>query len=319
MGIRSFINRNSTAIVIVVIVVIFLLLGIKLLNYFYEEQEKENSIKYGNNNSSKNYTIGNNYTLDNIQKSETDNLTGDSLENAMKLFVASCNKGDISSAYSFLTDECKEVFNYTSEDDFDKYYLKKRFSESQEYSMVKWSKDGKYTTYLINFFGDMMATGGDQSSVQEYYTFFEENGIYKININNFIYSTNKNKEYNDDNIYIKIGKINIFATYEEAEIEIRNKTENKMCLTGDKSTKKLYLENKLGTKYSAINNEFDYGNVVMDAKDIKKYKVKFNKSYSISNSAKYLTFNDIILNYDEYLSSNNKTNYTNRTTITMDY
>ena len=40
MGIRSFINRNSTAIVIVVIVVIFLLLGIKLLNYFYEEQEK---------------------------------------------------------------------------------------------------------------------------------------------------------------------------------------------------------------------------------------------------------------------------------------
>lgn len=92
-----------------------------------------------------------------------------------------------------------------------------------------------------------------------------------------------------------------------------------MCLTGDKSTKKLYLENKSGTKYSAINNEFDYGNVVMDAKDIKKYKVKFNKSYSISNSAKYLTFNDIILNYDEYLSSNNKTNYTNRTTITMDY
>lgn len=321
MKIRRFINKNSTAIGIVLIVSIFCFLGIKLLNYYYEEQEKENSKKYGENSSysDKNYTIGNNYTIDNLQEDKVSGLTGNSIENVMKLFVTACNNGKVDEAYTYLTDDCKRVFGYTSAEEFDKYYLKNRFSEKQEYSIVKWSQNGNMTTYLVNFYGDMLATGGEKSSVKEYYTFVENDEIYKININNFIYSKNKNIEYNENDIYIKIGNVNVFESYEEAEVEIRNTSNNKIGFLENKTSKRLHLENNVGTEYSAVNCKFDFEDVIINSKDIENYKVRFNKSYSISNKVKYFVFEDVILNYDEYLDSNDKSNYANRLTIKLEY
>mgnify|MGYP004598697535 FL=1 len=313
LQIRRLINKNRKKILNSILVIVFVFLLIYGTNSILKSEEDQ-KINDQNNNTQKNTT--NVAKTESVQNS-TDNGT---IANTMKMFVNYCNNKKIQEAYNMLTDDCKDAFNFSTTEVFEKNYVNIRFYEEQEYSMVKWSVDGNRALYLIKFYGDLLSTGGEGKESQEYYTFVKEDNGYKININNFIYCEDKNIDVKKDGIEIHIGKMYVYDQYQEVEVSVKNTTENKICLIGSESDpRNVYLENDSNVQYSVMYNKTGLEDGIVNSKNTNIYILKFNKAYSATNKEKYMIFRDIILDYDTYLQSNDKNNYTNRVSIKIKY
>ena len=322
MNLKRIIDKNNKLILYVIIIVVLLFIAIKGLNAYYEEDEKQKR-------EASNNTIGNNITQssgENTQEGqvgEVDNYTTDNsntIENTMETFINYCNNKELEKAYEMLTNECKSAMFPTLQD-FQNVYIKNIFDSKKEYELIIWSTDGNKSTYQVKLYGDMLATGTvEGNSTQDYYTFVKcDDGTYKLNINNYIYGEDRNKEYEEKNIVVKIGHIDVYDEYEEIEISVTNNSSKQICLTGNKYNGNIYLQNSKGTTYSSLNSKFDNEEIIIYPNSMQNFIVKFNKGYNAGNKATEIVFSDIILDYEEYLESESKTEYTKRTKIKVKY
>ena len=218
-----------------------------------------------------------------------------------------------------LTQECKNAMFPTVED-FENIYIKNMFKTEKEYDFGKWYTNGNKTTYIVTLYENMLATGNSDNIAQEYFTLIQkDDGNYEINVNSYIYGENRNIETTERNITFKIGQVDVYNEYEEAQIIVTNNTSKKICLTGNKYNKNIYLENTSGTIYSSIYSEFDNDEIVIQPNTTRNFKVRFNKTYGLNNKSTQLVLSDVILDYDGYLKAEDKTNYWNRTEIEVEY
>ena len=313
MNIKRWINQNRKLIWNTFIVIVFAFLIIKSLNFYYEEQEERKKIEI-------NEKIANNEKNKEQKLNENDYKTeSDSIETTMASFVNYCNNREIENAYRMLTDECKEAM-FPTVDYFKNIYIKNVYNVQKQYKLTKWSTDGNISTYLVELYEDMLATGNINSSIEEYYTFVEDdNGNYKLNINKYIYGEDRNIQNRVDNITVKIGHVDVYEEYESAEITITNNSSKTICLTGNKYKKNIYLQNSKDLTYSSLNSKFDNEEIIMTPNSVKSFIVRFNKTYDAKRKATHMVLSDVILDYEEYLSSTNKNEYSNRTSIKIQY
>lgn len=313
MNIKRTIDKNHKLIIQILIIIIFALFIIKSFNSFYEEKENKRKRESAEKAASSQIVE----TPEN-----TPNYYGvesNSIEKTMRSFVKYCNNREINNAYKMLTEECKNAMFPTVED-FEKIYINNIYNVEREYELLKWSTDGNIETYQVTLYGNILATGNSNSYTQEFCTFIKDSkGNYKLNINNYICGEDRNVQETQNNITIKIGHIDIYEEYEEAQITIANNTSKTILLTGDRYKKNIYLQNSKDTTYSSLNSKFDKEQIVLKPNSFQSITVKFNKGYSISNKAQYLVLSDVILDYEDYLNSEDKSNYENRTSIKVKY
>ena len=306
MNIIRIINKNRKLIGHIIIIIIFALFFIKVLNSSYEKNERK-KIQEANKN---------------MNETQTEQHTGDyyttesnSIEKTMDSFVQFCNNKQIENAYKMLTQECKKAMCPTIED-FEKIYINNIYNVEREYRLVEWSTEGNKHVYQVTLYGNILATGDSNDLTQEYYTFIKDNnGNYKLNINNYIYGEERNIVNTINNVTIKIGQVDVFEQYESVKITITNNTSKQICLTGDKYKKNIYLKNSKKTTYSSFNSEFDNEEIIINPNNTQTFTVDFNKTYSINSKAEYLVFSDVIMDYENYLNSEDKINYLNRQII----
>lgn len=313
MNIKRVIDKNGKFIWYIVLIIIFVLFAIKSLNLYYEKEETKK----------KEEIINNNETIENVEQDynneSTINIENDSIEKTMNSFVNYCNNGEIEKAYKMLTNECKEAM-FPSIDYFKTTYINQIYNIKRTYDMVKWSIDENRTTYLVKLYGDLLATGGKNNYTEDYYTFVKnDNGIYMININNYIYGEERNLEETIQGITIKISHVDVYEEYEKAKITITNKTSKTISLTGNKYNKNIYLQNYQNTTYSSLNSKFDNEEIIIKPNGVQTLWVEFNKVYSSTNKAQYLILSDVILDYEDYINNEDKENYTNRISIKVKY
>lgn len=312
MSIIRIINKNRKLIGYIIITIVFALFVIKLSNSAYETNEQR---KIQEANKSKNEI-----KIENEQEKENYYaIESNSIEKTMDSFVQFCNNKQIENAYKMLTQECKKAMFPTIED-FEKIYINNIYNVEREYKLIEWSTEGNKSVYQVTLYGNILATGNSNDLTQEYYTFIKENnGNYKLNINNYIYGEEKNIVNTINNITIKIGQVDVFEQYERVKITITNNTSKKICLTGDKYKKNIYLKNSKKTIYSSLNSEFDNEEIIINPNNTQTFTVNFNKTYSINSKAEYLVFSDVIMDYENYLKSEDKDNYSNRKIIEVKY
>lgn len=309
MNIKRSVDQNYKLIGLVIIGIIFILFIIKALNLFYEQNAEREHAKLIENN---NQTVNN----EKIKGYSTEN---NSIEETIASFINYCNKREIQNAYKMLTEECK-VAMFPTVEDFERIYINNVYNIERQYEMLKWDSDGDKHVYQIKLYGDILATGNLDGYKEEYYTFIQnDNGSYKLNINNYIYGEDRDIRKVESSMIVEIGHVDVYEEYETATITITNNSTKTICLTGDKYRKNIYLENNKGSTYSSLNSEFDNKEIILEPKDNKTFKVNFNKGYNSSNNANYLVLSDVILDYEEYLKSVDKANYSNRTSIKIKY
>ena len=311
MNLKRFWDRNNQLIIIIAGIILFLLLMIELLDFYYKGQEEKRQIKL--------QEIIEEEKKDESEFTEADfSVESDTVKKAMRSFVRYCNEKQIDKAYQMLTDDCKQEL-YPTIEKFQENYIDVVYSTKRDYEITKWSVSGNTEVYLVNLYEDMLATGGLGDIRDEYYTFsLDKNGIYKLNVNNFIKTENKNKETIEDGIKVKIGQVAIYSDSQKIDISITNDTNKKVSLTGKRSDS-IYLESSSGTEYSAFDSEFLTSQVILEPNEKRSFTISFNKYYDLSNPARYLVLDNIIMDYDEFINSESKNEYSNIKTIKVGY
>ena len=308
MDIKRIFEKDGKFILQVIFIIVAVFVGIKYLNAYYENDEKQKLIEMNQNSNDESIeVIEENYAIE-----------SNSIENTMRSFVNYCNNGEVSNAYQMLTQECKNAM-FPTEEYLKTTYIEKIYNIKRKYEMIRWSTNGNKTTYLVKLYEDLLATGGTKDNyTEDYYTFIQnDNGTYKININKYIYGEPRNIEKTVNGLTIKIEYVDVYEQYEDVKITIVNNSPKKICLNGNKFIKKIYLQNTQGTQYSSINSKFDNEEVILRPNETQTLWVEFNKVYSSTNKAQYLVFSDIIFDYEDYLTDKN--NYSNRTSLNIKY
>lgn len=310
MNIKRMINKNYKLIWYIILIIVFILFIIKSFNTYYENDEQRKKAELIENQKNEDET-------EFIEK--VYNITSNSIEETMDSFVNYCNTRELENAYKMLTQECKDAMFPTLEH-FEKIYVNKIYNIKRKYELERWTTEGNKSIYLVSLYGDILATGGVENLVKEYYTFVElDNGIYRLNINNYIYGEYRNLKNTDQGLTIKIGQVDVFNEYESVELTITNDTSKRVYLTGNKYSEKIYLQDSKGLIYESLNSEFDQQQIILNPGSYRTFVVKFNKIYDVSDKKMFLTLSDVILDYDEYIQLEDKQNYYKRTEVKVDY
>ena len=138
----------------------------------------------------------------------------------------------------------------------------------------------------------------------------------ELNINNYIGKrkfTDSTSTEND--ITIKILEKNTYKDYENYTIEVTNNTDNTIYLDDGEDTSTIYIEDSNGVKHEAASSEIIYSTLTLMPGQTKRYTIKFTNTYITNREITSMTFDKVILNYDEYLT--NTENYEDTISITI--
>ncbi len=299
-----FFNQNRKKIIRTMLFIVLIILIINLLN---------NNIKNKNEN---NYveTVTTDNTFDEVISNKSA-VSGESISNSklkkdtdiIKEFVGYCNEQDINSAYSILTDECKEEMFPTIED-FNNIYYEKLFNgNKKQYTIENWNGN----IYQVRITEDILASGkiNDSSTKQDYITVVNKNGEKKLNINNYVGRKNADKTTEMKDIKMTITSIDTYMDYEIYNLTIENNSDNTILLDVGGNPKSVYLLDSKQMKYYFYGNEIVENKLMIESKFKNTIKIKFNNSYSSSREIEKLVFSKLVLNYEEYKNIENKEEY----------
>lgn len=300
-SIIRFYNKNRHTIWITIVVIILIFGVIKTLNSSFKNNTKDNGSSTNISTttySNKNYSI---ISGTDVPKEVTDEST-----NIIDSFIKFCNEKDISSAYSLLSNDCKETL-YPTEEEFRNNYVDKIFTSYRLYDKRAWINTDSSYTYSIKITEDLLSTGGNKSDmgIQDYYTLIKENGEYKLNINNYIGKEEINKANKESGIEIYVVEKKSYMDYETYILKIKNNTQNDIILDSKKNTRTVYLKDKNDQNYVAFLNELSIDDMTIKSGMMQTVSIKFNKAYNPQKIVKSINFTNIVLNYQEYLNNEN--------------
>lgn len=303
-------NKNRKLFWLAIVILIIAISLPRMLNEFAKDEEDESSSIYNNATtySNKNYSI---ITEENVNEEiGTENI------GIINAFIENCNKRDPEEAYKMLSTKCKEKLYPTLNDFVEKYY-NRIFGNVKSYDVQAWISESNYYTYKINLKEDILSTGNvNSASIEDYYTIVYEDNIYKLNINNYIGNIEINKFNETKEVKITVLSKDIFMEYEIYNIEVENKTNNSILLDSLENTNNVYLEDNNKLHYKAYSHEIVTEKLRVRGK--KNIEIKFNKKYSTERQINKIVFSDVILDYDNYITYSNKTEFKNRTMLEIE-
>lgn len=315
--ILSFYNSNRRVIWIATLAIAFTIILLQTLN---NDAKKRNSEINTNDeiNSSSNTTIYPNNQEDFLSSNYNSEKIQDEKLKLISAFLEKCNNGKIKEAYDLLSTDCKEEM-FPVLEKFKNDYTDLVFNTAKTYDIKLWMS-GKYSIYKISIYENALATGVvNNNAIDSYYTVVEENNDYKININNLIAKEELNTENSNDYVRINVISRKIYIDYEEYEIKITNNTQKTILMDGYRKNNSMYLQDSVGGKKTAYTNEIPERLLIINPLLSITRTIKFNKSYTEKISSKGITFEDIILDYDEYKKQENKQEYSNVSNINVGF
>lgn len=271
----------------------------------------------------------NNLISSNVTKSETDksfsiisdqsvpNKEYETVKNVISEFMEACNSKDIDKAYDLLSEDCKDEL-FQSKEYFQKAYIDKVFNTRKDYTLQAWINN----TYKVKIYEDMLASGktlSDLNVLEDYYTIVIENDERKLNINSFVKKEEINKEVTKNDITIKVLSRNIYMDYETYEIEVSNKTNKTILLDSKEKTTSMYIIDSKEIEYVSYLHEIDPASLMINKNITKKIEIKYTSSYRMNVEMISLNFTDIVLDYNEYIATPDKTGYENRINIHVSF
>lgn len=305
MNIFRYYHQNRKVIWIIIMAIIILIIALQTFNTIVKNQQNN---KNENNSILNQKDYENNLNI-NIVLSNEDVIQEEKL--IIDQFIRYCNAKKVEEAYALLTDNCKEQLFPTIEY-FKQNYYHIHFSTTKLYSKEHFSGN----TYKIKLYEDILSTGSiNTNGIEDYYTIEKQNGITKLNINNYIGMENINKSNTNENFKIKVVKKQIYKEYEQYEIQVTNLTYQTILLDSKKNTKTMYLEGENSVNYYSLSHEILINDLMVKPKATVTIFIKYSKEYASNKTVNKVVFSDIILDYEAYQNENNKEKFQNRTNM----
>lgn len=292
-------NQNRTKILGTIIAIIFVIAIIRILNEFAKDNDNNTEIEETNQvvkyeNESK--AIISNTSVSNVQSEKFGSLIDD--------FLSYCVKSDYNKAYELLSSDCKRTL-YPDINLFKTRYCESKFSTNKTYSFQSWTSTD-IDVYKVKIFDDILSTGiANSSYIEDYYSVVYDNGVYKLNINNYIDRKNIDKINEENGIEINIQGVDIYMEYEIYTISIANKTDNTILLDTKSNSKSLYVVDKNYKNHTSLLNENTNSDLIVTSGETKKIQIKFTNTHIKGSNIKKVVFSDIVPNYNRYKEDKN--------------
>lgn len=302
-----FYNQNRKKILITILIIVFIIGIIQLLNYLTKvNNEKDSQLIEKNTISSNKYKE----LLSEKSAISGDKVSSTKLENDVEIikeFIKYCNEQNINSAYEILTDECKEEMFPTIQDFYNIYYSKIFNQDKKIYTVENWFGN----IYQVKFTGDILSTGNlnNNETKQDYITIVREDGVNRLNVNNYIGKNNLNKTTEYKDIKITVTSVDTYMEYEIYNLSIENNSENTILLDTSDDVKSVYLLDIKDMKYYFYGNEIIQNKLVVESKYKNTLQIKFNNTYSSSKNIRNLVFSKLVLNYEDYIDLKDKSQF----------
>lgn len=302
-------NQNRKKIFIIIIIIVLVLVLIQLLNSIAKiqmENEDTNTSNKRQNTMLRDELVSDK-SLVSGEYIASVNLQRDT--NVIDAFFSYCNQGNINEAYELLTDECKEEM-FPSIEDFENIYVSNIFNgQKSNYTVENWVDN----IYQVRISGDILSTGNldNSQTKQDYITVVHKTSGDKLNINNYVGRTIINKETENNNIKVIINSVDTYMDYEIYDVTVENNSSNRIALDSGNDTKSVYLMDSNNIKYYFYSNEIIENTLIVKSKFNTNLKIKFGNSHNSTRTIESLVFSKMILNYDEYLKLEDKTQFTN--------
>ena len=309
-----FYNQNKKKILKTILIIVFILILIQILDYL----SKINITGKGIQNKVSNDNENNQGLVSDKSAISGQSISTTKLKNDTEIidkFVGYCNEGNLDSAYSLLSKECKENMFPTIED-FNNIYYSKLFDNYKTYTIQNWTSD----IYVVKFTGDILSTGNlsNNERKQDYITIVEEDGENKLNINNFIKRQKINKEIEIDKIAIKVEKVDIYMDFITYTFDVKNNSYRTILLDDLINIDTMYIQDSKGVKYSAYTHEITQEKLNLGISQEKKIDIKYYSRYSSSKDITKIVFSKVINDYEKYGSLKDKNKYGNYLTIEVE-
>ncbi len=221
-------------------------------------------------------------------------------------FIKYCNESDIDEAYNILSDECKEVL-YPSKEEFDSKFLKTNFKERKTYKLQLWTEDDARFTYRVELMSDILATGGILNNKKiDYYTVFKDGEDLKLNVSGLVEKEELNIEKESEIIKINVKSIEKYIEYSFFNIEVLNKTNNRLLLDRGKKGDSVYAVDSKNNAYSSFLFETTDDDLLIEKNTKKDFSIKFQKTYDKDIIFKQIAFTDIVTNFGKKEESVNQ-------------
>lgn len=300
-NLRRWYYENKDKVWITILAAGFILICINVFNNIYINKPVNQT---NTNTVSTKETINNEITgkLDDTTSLITGNgKNADVLKKDTKIideFIRNCNNGKIQEAYDMLTEECKEEVFPTIESFKNKYY-NNVFSTPKTYSMQNWVKD----TYKLMITDDALSTGKvseNETHLQEYITVKSTEEGEKLNINNYIGRSVKNKVSTKDEVEVTFVKKETYMNYEDYTIQVKNLTNSEIILDNEENMNTIYLQDENGLKQYVSTTGINYDSLKLLPGVTQEYTFRFQNTYSITRVMEFLVFEKTIINNNGY-------------------
>lgn len=289
-----------------------------------EEREEANLIltnriqaneEMTNRQMSGNGEIGNEVESNTAKPTKTPEIIQETVE---KFGTFLLNK-NYEQAYNLLSSECKNKM-YSDFNMFRNNYCRNIF-ESASRKEVK-VDDYKDQTYKFQINQDRTSEGiiEYKNILTDYITVVKENDQDKLNISGFIGLEEVNKDLGEEEkINCIVKSQEVYKDYIILKLTMTNKTGKKIMLDSGRSTQMMYLQGQNENfKWKAIRSEILDSGLILYNNESLTVTIKYNKPIT-SSEVKHIVFEDVILDYDAYQRSTNKSYFSNTTSITYDY
>ena len=295
-------NQNRLMIIIILIIIVLVIAVIQTVNYLLgninepvtQEEEKIPDLSRPTESA----LSGEEVPEENSQENA----------NAIKQFVDYCNNGSYQNAYDLLSQECKEEL-FGNLDVFIEDYVNEIFDTNKSYTLELWFSTAQEFTYRILYINDDILSSGTvniDNNKEDYITVVKEDQGYKLNISNFIYREEINKNNNDSNIEITINDSNKFRSYEVYNITVKNSSDKTILLSAGSNGNDICLTDTNDVEYDSIINEIPLISLELAPGVERTINIRFYKMYNLYREIDKITFKNIILDKESYeIDSNN--------------
>lgn len=287
-------NREKILIAIGIIILILVLIQI-IDNAIKRDYEEESNIVNANAAFS-NQTYLPSGTSPVISDSNVSEIDLKEDTDIIKQFIDYGNSNNVEGAYNLLSQDCKDEM-FATIDRFYNYYFQDVFSEKRSYDLETWDSTPSHVTYRIKYLNDIMATGTvNDEFIEDYITVVEENDEKKLNIHEFIYKVNVDKNSNIDGLETTVNNKYYYYDYEEVEVTFRNNSGEQVILDSKNNTESVYIKDTNGVRYAWFGNEIANQDLILDAGESVMLRFKFNKLYNQNRKDDTINFTDISMN-----------------------
>ncbi|MBQ2937508.1 MAG: hypothetical protein IJE05_01270 [Clostridia bacterium] len=302
-----FFNQNRKKIYKVILIIVFIIGIIQLLNAL---------AKIENNSTNSNSVISDNNILDKELVSDKSAVSGEKVQTSklssetevIKEFMQYCNDKNLKSAYELISDECKEEMFATIDDFKEIYYLPTFNGENKIYTMENWVGD----IYKIEINDNMLSTGkyDKNNTIIDYITVEkDEDGEYKLNINNYIGKTSIDKEIEKNDIKIRAIEADTYKDYVIYTFEVTNNSKRTILLDSLSNIDTMYIEDSKGVKYSSYMHELSQKELQIGISGKRQIKIKYYSKYGSTKKMEKAVFSKVILDYEKYEYLSNKSQF----------